>query len=55
MNAVKLAAHRGFSEYYPEISGDFALEACDKSIAMLEEYGVADRIYINAWSGELLQ
>ncbi len=40
---------------YPEISGDFALESCDKSIAMLEEYGMADRIYINAWSGELLQ
>ena len=40
---------------YPEMSGDFALESCDKSLAMLEEYGMADRIYINAWSGELLQ
>lgn len=39
---------------YPEITGQFALDSCDKSLAMLEEYGMADRIYINSWSGELL-
>lgn len=40
---------------YPHESGDFAYESCDKSIAMLEEYGMIDRIYINTWSGELGQ
>lgn len=40
---------------YPHMSGDFALESCDKSLAMLEEYGMVDRIVINSWSGELLQ
>jgi len=39
---------------YPGQSGDFAYESCDKSLALIEEYGIADRIYINAWSGELL-
>lgn len=39
---------------YPGHSGNFAYESCDKSLAMIEEYGIADRIYINAWSGELL-
>lgn len=38
---------------YPHESGQFALESCDKSIAMIEEFGMADRIYINTWSGEL--
>lgn len=40
---------------YPHESGQFALESCDKSLALIEEYGMADRIYINAWSGELLE
>ncbi len=39
---------------YPRDSGDFAFESCDKAIAMIEEYGISDRIYINTWSGELL-
>ena len=39
---------------YPGHSGAFAYESCDKSLAMIEEYGIADRIYINAWSGTLL-
>ena len=39
---------------YPHESGQFAFDSCDKSIAMIEEFGMADRIYINSWSGELL-
>ena len=39
---------------YPEDSGAFAFESCDKIIAMIEEYGMADRIYINSFSGDLL-
>ena len=40
---------------YPHHSGQFAYDSCDKIIAMLEEYNMADRIYINTWSGELGQ
>lgn len=39
---------------YPHESGQFALDSCDKSIALIEEFGMANRIYINSWSGELL-
>ena len=39
---------------YPDLRGDDAFVSADKSIAMLEEYGMADRIYINSWSGEVL-
>ena len=39
---------------YPEDSGAFAFESCDNVIAMIEEYGMADRIYINSFSGDLL-
>ena len=39
---------------YPHESGDFAYESCDKSLAMLAEYGMEDRIYINSWSGDIL-
>ncbi len=39
---------------YPDLRGDDAFVSADKSIAMLEEYGMADRIYINSWSGEIL-
>ena len=39
---------------YPEDEGDRAFESCDKTIAMLEEYNMADRIYINCWSGTIL-
>lgn len=28
-------------------------EAVDKIIAMVEEYGISDKIYINSWSGEV--
>lgn len=39
---------------YPHDSHEFAYESCDKTIAMIEEYGLADRIYINSFSGDLL-
>ena len=38
---------------YPADSGDFAYESADRSIAMLEEFNMMDRICINTWSGEL--
>lgn len=40
---------------YPSMWGDFAYESCDKIIAMMEEYGIAERSVINSWSGELLE
>ena len=41
---------------YPD--GDdaaWARESADKSIALLEKYGLGQRIWINCWSGELLE
>ena len=40
---------------YPGHSGEFAYESCDKSLALIEEYGITDRVYINCWSGRLLE
>ncbi len=40
---------------YPGELGDFAYESCDKSIALLERYGIADRCVLNSFSGELLE
>lgn len=40
---------------YPAHSGEFAYESCDKSLALIEEYGITDRVYINCWSGVLLE
>lgn len=40
---------------YPHMLGDFAYKSCDKIIAMMEEYGIAERSVINSWSGELLE
>ena len=40
---------------YPMHSGAFAYVAADKTIRIIEEFGIRDRIYINAWSGELLR
>ena len=40
---------------YPGHSGEFAYESCDKSLALIEEYGITDRVYINCWSGTLLE
>ena len=38
---------------YPADSGDFALEAADKAIAMMDAYGITERSVVNTWSGEL--
>ena len=41
---------------YPQ--GDenaWARESADKSLRLIEEYGLADRIWINCWSGEMLE
>lgn len=40
---------------YPHLLGERAFRSCDKIIAMMEEYGIADRSVINSWSGELLE
>ena len=40
---------------YPCISGEFAYRCCDKVIAMVEEYGIADRIYLNSFAGDILE
>jgi len=38
---------------YPHHSGDFAYASAEKSISMLQEYGMMHRCVINTWSGEL--
>lgn len=41
---------------YPTDEDDtWAKESCDKSLAMIERYGMKDRVWINCWSGELLE
>ena len=40
---------------YPCISGNFAYRSCDKVIEMVEEYGIADRIYLNSFAGDILE
>ncbi|MBR5547534.1 MAG: glycerophosphodiester phosphodiesterase [Clostridia bacterium] len=40
---------------YPREDPEWARISADKSIALIEEYGIADRIWINCWSGELLE
>ena len=40
---------------YPREDPEWARISADKSIALIEEYGLADRIWINCWSGELLE
>lgn len=38
---------------YPADSGEFALVSAQKSISMMEKYGILERSVINTWSGEL--
>ncbi len=38
---------------YPAMSGDFAYESAEKSIALMDKYGITERSTINTWSGEL--
>ena len=40
---------------YPKNGVDWALESAEKSIALIERYGVADRCVLNSFSGELLE
>lgn len=40
---------------YPREDPEWARISADKSIALIEEYGLADRIWLNCWSGELLE
>ena len=39
---------------YPADCGAFGYLSCDKTVAMLEEYGMAERCYINSASGDIL-
>ena len=40
---------------YPEDGEEFAYESCDRICKMLIEYGVAERTWINSFSGKLLE
>lgn len=40
---------------YPKDDAEWAWESADKSLALIEKYGVADRCVINSWSAELLE
>ena len=40
---------------YPNDGTDWAFRSCDLSLEMLEKYNMRDRIWINCWSGELLE
>ncbi len=40
---------------YPKDDQEWAWESADKSLALIERYGVAERCVINSWSAELLE
>jgi glycerophosphoryl diester phosphodiesterase len=40
---------------YPKDDAEWAFQSADKSIALIEKYGVADRCIINSFSAELLE
>ena len=40
-------------DYPTEGREAFAYESCDKTLAMIDEYGFTDRVVINSWSGML--
>lgn len=40
---------------YPLTDPEWARISADKSLELIESYGLADRIWINCWSGELLE
>ncbi len=40
---------------YPRVQGERAYESCDKTIALIEEYNMADHVILNSFSGELLE
>lgn len=41
-------------DYFHVVGEAWAKESCDKSIAMIEEYGLTDRCYINSFDGKVL-
>ena len=41
-------------DYIHDKGEKFALESASKAIALFEEYGLADRLYINSFEGDLL-
>lgn len=43
-----------FKDYIHDKGEAFALESASKTIALFEEYGLADRLYINSFEGDLL-
>jgi glycerophosphoryl diester phosphodiesterase len=40
---------------YPKDDAEWAWVSADKSLALIEKYGMADRCVINSWSAELLE
>ena len=42
-------------DYVNTCGKERAFLSCDKSLALIEEYAITDRIYINCWSGAILQ
>ena len=40
---------------YPKDGAEWAFESADKSLALIEEFGMADRCVINSFSAELLE
>lgn len=38
---------------YPADSGEFALQSAQKTIAMMDEFGITERSVVNSWSGAL--
>ena len=42
-------------DYPTEEDSEWAYTSADKSIALLEQYGLGDRIWINCWNGQLLE
>ena len=40
---------------YPSVDPEWAKRSADKSLAMIERYGLRERVWINCWSVELLE
>lgn len=53
---VELKDYPLAAENWPlESARAWAKESTEKSLQLIEQYGMADRIWINCWSGELLE
>lgn len=51
---TKMQFNFEFKDYIRDKGEKFALESAAKTIALFEEYGLADRLYINSFEGDLL-